>query len=91
MKINYVNVSVDDAIKYANCDNYLMKHRDNNMLLSDYQITILKQNGIDFMKYTDLKQLLFEIDEVLDIEYDEELDNVASQLSELSYYKDTKK
>ncbi len=91
MKINNKEINIEDAIKYADYDKLLLKRRDNDLLLSDYQIDVLKTNGIDYFEYVNINQLLFDIEEILNIEYDEELDNVSSQLAELSYYKDTKK
>ncbi len=91
MKINNKDLKIEDAVNFANIDNILLKRRKNYMLLSDYQVDVLKRNNIDFLKYTDIKQLLFDIEELLNSEYDEELDLVSSQLAELSYYRDTKK
>ena len=91
MKINNQEINIEDAIKYADYDKLLLRHRDNDLLLSDYQIDVLKRNDIDYFKYANINQLLFDIEEILNIEYDEELDNVSSQLAELSYYKNTKK
>ena len=91
MKINNKEVSVDDAIKYANNKIFLLKHRTNSFLLSDYQVDVLNRNGINFNNYGSMNELLFDIEEVLNNDYDDELDVVSSQLAELTYYKDTKK
>lgn len=91
LKINNRKVSVDDALKFADYDNLLLKRRENNMLLSDYQVSILNRNGIDYKKFMNIQQLLFEIENCLDDDYDDELDMVSSQLAEYIYYKDTKK
>ena len=91
MKINNQEINVTDAINYADVDSLILKRRSNDLLLSDYQIEVLKRNQIDYIKYASINQLLFDIEEILNTEYDEELDNVSSQLAELSYYKDTKK
>ena len=91
MVINDNEINVKDAIDFANQEELLLKHRKNNMLLSDYQINVLKQNGFDYLKYSNIHDLLFDIEEVLCDNYDEELDLISSQLAEISYYKDTKK
>ena len=91
MKIKDREMSVEDAVNYADYDNLLLRRRKNNMLLSNYQIDVLKRNNIDYMNYADIKQLLFDIENLLNDEYDEELDIISSQLAELTYYKDTKK
>ncbi len=38
-----------------------------------------------------MHELLFDIEELLNSDYDEELDLVSAQISELLYYRDTKK
>ena len=43
------------------------------------------------MNFNSIKSLLFEIENILDEDYDEELDLLGSQLSEFVYYNDTKK
>ena len=91
MKIKDTNINIEDAIKFANHDEFLLKHRNNGILLSDYQVNVLKNNGFNFDKYANIHELLFDVEEYLNEEYDEELDLVSSQIAELIYYKDTKK
>ena len=61
------------------------------MHLSDFQIDILKRNGFDYLKYTNIKEMLFDIEEYLYDEDDDELDLVSSQIYEYIYYKDMNK
>ena len=91
MVINDREINVKDAIDFANQEELLLKHRKNNMLLSDYQINVLKQNGFDYLKYSNFHDLLFDIEELLNDDYNEELDLVSSQISEYIYYNETKK
>ena len=91
MKINSTEIDVEKAIEYANYDNQLLKRRENNMLLSDYQIDVLKRNGLDYLNYGSIQLLLFDIEEILNEEYEDELDLVSIQLAEFIYYRDTKK
>ena len=91
MKVNNNEISLEDAINIADVDNIILKHRNNDILLSDYQIDVLKRYGLDYNKYNSIHDLLFDIEEVLCDNYDEELDLISSQLAEISYYKDTKK
>ncbi len=85
------NINFDKAIEYANVDNLLLKKRNNGMHLSDFQIDILKRKGFDYLKYTNIKEMLFDIEEYLYDEYDDELDLVSSQIYEYIYYKDMNK
>lgn len=91
MRINKSEVSLEEAIKFSDFDGLLLKRRDNGLLLSDYQVSILSRNGIDFKKFGTVRELLFEIENCLDDDFDEELDLVGSQISEYIYYNDTKK
>lgn len=65
--------------------------RENGMLLSDYQVEVLQRNGIDYKKYGSIKEILFEINEILDEDNDdEELEAVAKELDEKNYYRSKK-
>lgn len=85
------NINIDEALEYANIDNLLLKRRDNGIHLSDFQVDILKRNGFDFFKYNNIKDLLFDIEDYLYDEYDEELDLVSSQIYEYIYYENMNK
>ena len=89
--INKKEVSIDEAISFSNYQELLLNRRENGMLLSDYQINILNRNGIDYRKYNNIRELMFEIENCLDDYFDDELDLVSSQLSEYIYYNDTNK
>ena len=91
MIINKKEVNLEEAINFSNYENLLLKRRENDMLLSDYQISILTRNNIDYKRYNSIRELVFEIENYLDEEYDEELDMVSSQLAEYIYYNETKK
>ncbi len=91
MEINKTTIDINTAIEYADYNNLLFKHRDNGMFLNDFQVDVLKRNGLDYRKYPSVQALLFDIEEILNSDYDDELDIVSGQLAELVYYRDTKK
>ena len=62
-----------------------------NLYLSQAEIDILKINEIDYEKYNNIKLLIYEIEEVLESNYSEELEWVLNELSELDYYNNTNK
>lgn len=64
-------------------DSWLLP-RENGMLLSDYQVRVLQNNNIDYLKYKDYKELLFTLNE-MDLD-DDELDEVALAIGEMDYY-----
>lgn len=91
MKVNGVDISVDDALKYTKVEQDFLKRRENNILLSDRQVEILTRNGIDYKKYSNISSLLFDIEEVLNEEEDFELEEISKQLAEIHYYSETNK
>ena len=91
MKINNVDIDIDEAIKLADVDKIVLKRRKNNILLSDYQMMILKERNFNLDKITNINELLFEIEEYLNNNYDDELDLIGSQLAEFIHYQQTNK
>lgn len=89
-KINN-NISLNDAIKIVDIDNLIFKRRENNFLLNDFQISVLQRNGINYLKYYNMKDMLFDIEDILNDYYDDELDMISTQLAEIIYYNDTNK
>lgn len=72
-------------------DKNMHKLRENNLLLSDKQIEILKKYDINYLKYNNMCSLIYEIEEILNMEYYEDLDNLSIELSEFNYYHNTNK
>lgn len=91
MIINGKEISVKDAMELTNVKQDFLKRRENGLLLSDYQVNVLKQNGIDYRKYSNLSSLLFELEEVLTEEENTELEEISKQLSEMYYYNEVNK
>ena len=91
MKIGNDNLNINDAIDFADNESIILKRRKNNLLLSDFQVSVLKNNGIYYEKYDNLQALLFDIEQQLNNYYDKNLDLVSSQLSEIIYYNYTNK
>jgi len=91
MNSNISDITLEKAIKFANLEQTILKRRQNNFLLSDVQISVLQRNGINYLKYSKIKDMLFDIEEILNEEYDDELDVVSAQLAEFIYYNETNK
>lgn len=65
----------------------------NGLMLTNREIEILDRYKIDYKKCTDLKQIIFEIEDILndsDI-VDEELEYISGAISERDYYQNTNK
>lgn len=72
----------------------MLKNTDNGLLLSDAHIEILEHYGFDYKKYASINELIFDIEEYLNEEGDNDcgdLDWVSADLSERNYYNNTNK
>lgn len=87
MIINGKEVNIEDI----NYETKMHTKRENGLLLSDEQINILKKYDIDYLKYNNMSSLIYEIEEILNIEYYEDLDNLSIELAEFNYYQNTNK
>lgn len=69
-----------------------LKVRENGLLLSDEDIQILEEYEIDYKKFKNLQELLFEITKVLN-DYDDAylLEELSIKLGEYNYYNYTNK
>ena len=77
---------IDNAIN----DNSLVKINE-KIYLTKYQIAVLERYHIEYNKCSDIKEILFLIDDYLEYDYEEELDDLAKSLQEFSYYNYTNK
>lgn len=94
MKINNEEISIEELVESTHPRENIMKHCGNDIYLSDIQIDILKQYGFSYQNYSSIKSLIFDIEEYLNENYGkelEDLENVASSLSEFDYYHNTNK
>ncbi len=70
--------------------NALTKVND-KLLLTNYQIDVLKRNDINPENYTSLKDIIYLAEEAYESSLDEELEIILDQLSERNYYENTNK
>ena len=86
MKIDLSNIDV-----VSNDDMFLKKH--NNIYISDKENDILKKYDIDVDKYKDIKELIYDIEYIINDSYEEleDLIWVSEKLSEFNYYNNTNK
>lgn len=76
----------EDYLKFLPKDDSWQKLRENGLILSDYQIEVLKRNGINYQLFGSIKEILFEINEILNEDDNEELEAIAKELDERDYY-----
>lgn len=92
MRLNGKDINIEDIITEVDIDKNIPKKRNNNLVLRDSQIEILKKYNINYETHTSLKSLIFEIEEILNYETDpEDLEQLSEELEEMSYYNYTNK
>lgn len=63
----------------------------NGIYLTDNEVNILKNNGFDVNKYSNVKELMFDLEEALEENENDELDMILSSIVEFNYYHNTNK
>ena len=72
--------------------NSFIKEVKENIYLSNDDINILKRYNIDYMKYINMKELMFDLEDYINNnETDEDLEELLVKLSEYNYYFKTNK
>ena len=61
----------------------------NNLMLTKSQIETLKKYNINYEQ--NVKMILYEIDQILNDDYDEVLDEIGNVIAEMDYYNNTNK
>ena len=90
MSFDDKDMNLDDLI--ANESKFLKK-RTNGLLLSDEDISILEEYEIDYLKFNNLSELIFEITKILNENPGEAflLEELSIKLGEYNYYNYTNK
>ena len=63
----------------------------NGFLLTAKECQVLDQFGVDYKSCNSLKEVLFEIEGVLEEQYDDQLEDVSISISERDYYQNSNK
>lgn len=88
MNINGQDINIEDLYDQK----YMHKEIKKNIFLSDNQINILMSYGINPYECSSIEDIIFRIEEVLEDENDaDDLEMVASEISEFNYYANTNK
>lgn len=73
-------------------ENNFVKVRKEDIYLSDNYIKILEKYEIDYNSYSNMQELLFSIEDILNNNYtDSDLEELLIKLSEYNYYFKTNK
>ncbi len=72
--------------------NDFIKLRKNDIYLSDSDIKVLEKYEINYLNYSNMKELLFDLEEILNNNYvDNDLEELSIKLAEYNYYFRTNK
>lgn len=83
--------NIDKIISEIDFNKFKLKDNGKGLLLTNEEIDILKRYGIEYQSYGSINELLYEIDEILNTEYNEELEYILDKLNERHYYNDINK
>ena len=83
-------MDINKLINQTIHNNSFVKIND-NLYLTNYQIEVLNRYHIDYQNVSDIKNLIYLIEDYLEDDYEEELDELTNNLQEFSYYNYTNK
>lgn len=86
-----MNEEIKNIITNINFENNKLIKINNNLYLTQNQINTLKAFDIEYETSNSLRDLMLKIENTLDYDYDEELNNLLTILSERNYYENTNK
>ena len=69
-------------------ENDLKKERENKMFLSNNEVKTLEKYNVNYNNYDNLSSLIFDLNE---IDGDDDLEQLAIELSEFNYYNNQNK
>lgn len=72
-------------------DASFLKRRSNGLMLSEEDILVLKRNGLNYLDYHNLEELIFAISKCLEEIENDELEELNIKLGEYNYYNYTNK
>ena len=86
-----MNEYIKEIINNIDINNNKLLKINNNLYLTQNQIEILKKFNINYEICNSLRDLMLKIEDILDYDYDDELDNLLNTLAERNYYENTNK
>ena len=88
-----MNFDIDKIVSQMDFSSNHLVDCGNGLMLTNGEINVLKRFGIDYIKCSTLKEILYNIQVVLNEDEDDfdELDLVAASIAERDYYQNTNK
>lgn len=91
MIINNKKIPIDDLLADINWENNTFQKVNSELILTNYQVAVLKKNKIPFESATSLNNLIYLINDSLGEIEDEELELILNEITERNYYENTNK
>ncbi len=87
-----MNIDLDESLLGLDFENTMIKDYGNGIILSKRHIEVLNRYDIDYKKYSSLSSIIFEIEDIINNGYfEDELELISRELSEIDYYHNTNK
>ncbi len=90
--VNNMEYDIDELVSGIDFNSGKFNDIGNGIMLTTREIEILDRYEINYKKCGNLKEIIFEIEEIIpDLDDPEELEYVSSMLAERDYYQNTNK
>lgn len=86
-----MNEEIKQQINSIDYRSLLHSDIGNGIYLTDMQKNILTRYKIEYLKCSNINELIYHIEDVLNERECEELEDILNDLVEIHYYRDTKK
>lgn len=77
---------IEDIIKQNISPKNMHTYHNENIYLSENQISVLNKYHIEYQKYNDIKQLMYDIETYLEQDSEDDLEEILIDISEFNYY-----
>ena len=88
-----MDYDIDNLVSNLDFESNKLNTVGNNLTLTNKEIEVLNNYKINYLRCNSLKEILFEVEEILnDMDIvDEELELISQSISERDYYQNTNK
>lgn len=89
--MNKQEYDINKLVSEINFNDNFIGYQKNDIILTNREIAILNTNSIDYKSLSSVSELLYEIDEVIDEDFSDELEELAKDIADRNYYLNTRK
>lgn len=83
--------NIDELVSNLDFDKNSLKDCGNGIFLTNFEIQVLEKYHIDYKKTVSLKEILFEVEDILNDDYYDDLENISKSIAERDYYLNSNK